>query len=164
MEFVLKIVFVLFIVFIALIVAGFIDLLRKTPHNMSFKESMDLCDLPVVTFIHNNKRLNFLLDTGSSKSVIDSNALKDLAYEETNKVGEVFGVDGNKRDIRFIKFSISYKNVDYEEEFQVLDMSAPFGNVKSDYGVTLHGILSSTFFQKYKYVLDFAELIAYSKR
>lgn len=164
MEFVLKIVFVLFIVFIALIVAGFVDLLRKTPHNMSFKESMDLCDLPVVTFMNNNKRFNFLLDTGSSKSVIDSNALKDLAYNETNKVGEIFGVDGNKRDIRFIKCSVSYKNVDYEEEFQVLDMSAPFGNVKSDYGVTLHGILSSTFFQKYKYVLDFAELIAYSKR
>ena len=58
--------------------------------------------------------------------------------------------------------SIRYKGKDYSEEFQSIDMSIPFSNLKSDFGVNLHGILSSTFFQKYKYVLNFDELVAYS--
>lgn len=51
MEFVLKIVFVLLLVGIAALVAHIVDLVRnKTKNSMSFRESMDLTDLPVVTF------------------------------------------------------------------------------------------------------------------
>ena len=34
--------------------------------------------------------------------------------------------------------------------------------IKLEYGINLHGILGSTFFQKYRYVLNFDELVAYS--
>jgi hypothetical protein len=42
-------------------------------------------------------------------------------------------------------------------------MKEAFGHMKQDTGVTLHGIIGSKFFNKFKYVLDFDELIAYSK-
>lgn len=164
MEFVLKIVFVLLLVGIAAIVAHFVDLARKkvSYSSMSFRETMDLCELPIVTFINNGKKLNFLLDTGASKSVIHSGALEGLTYRDTNKSGDIYGIDGKRRDASFINMSIGYKGKDYDEEFQSIDMSIPFSNLKADFGVNLHGILSSTFFQKYKYILDFDELVAYS--
>lgn len=164
MEFVLKIVFVLLLVGAAVIVAHFVDLIRnKSSYDrMSFRETMDLCELPIVTFINNGKKLNFLLDTGASKSVIHSGALEGLTYRDTNKSGDIYGIDGKRRDASFINMSIGYKGKDYDEEFQSIDMSIPFSNLKADFGVNLHGILSSTFFQKYKYILDFNELIAYS--
>lgn len=164
MEFVLKIVFVLLLAGIAVIVAHFVDLVRKKTSydSMSFGETMDLCELPIVTFMNNGKKLNFLLDTGASKSVIHSKALDGLTYKSLNKSGDIYGIDGKRQDASFISMSIRYKSKDYSEEFQSIDMSIPFSNLKSDFGVNLHGILSSTFFQKYKYVLNFDELVAYS--
>ena len=164
MEFVLKIVFVLLLAGIAAIVAHFVDSARKkvSYDSMSFRETMDLCELPIVTFMNNGKKLNFLLDTGASKSVIHSGALEGLTYKSINKSGDVYGMDGKRKDISFINMSIEYRGKDYNEEFQSIDMSVPFSNLKADFGVNLHGILSSTFFQKYKYVLNFDELVAYS--
>ena len=42
---------------------------------MSFKESMNLTELPIVTFYNGTNKLNFLLDTGSNLCVINSNSL-----------------------------------------------------------------------------------------
>lgn len=164
MEFVLKIMFVLLLAGIAAIAAHFVDLARKKTSydSMSFRETMDLCELPIVTFMSNGKKLNFLLDTGASKSVIHSGALDGLTYKSLNKSGDLYGIDGKRQDASFISMSIGYKGKDYSEEFQSIDMSIPFSNLKSDFGVNLHGILSSTFFQKYRYVLNFDELVAYS--
>lgn len=164
MEIALKIVFILIIVSIATAVACFIDLVKKkSPYDkVSFRETMDLCELPIVTFMNNGKKLNFLLDTGASKSVIHSGALEGLVYESTNKMGDIYGIDGKRQDALFISMSIKYKDKDFSEEFQSVDMSIPFGNLKADFGINLHGILSNAFFQKYKYVLNFDELVAYS--
>lgn len=164
MEFVLKIIFVLLLVGIAIIVLYSVNLSKKKVfcNNMSFRETMDLCELPIVTFMNNGKKLNFLLDTGASKSVIHSGALKGLIYESINKSGDIYGIDGKRMNVSFISMSIEYKGKDYNEEFQSIDMNIPFSNLKTDFGVNLHGILSSNFFQKYKYVLNFDELVAYS--
>ena len=166
MEFVLKIVFVLLLVGIAALVAYIVDLTRKkvSQNRMSFKETMDLCELPIVTFMNNGKKLNFLLDTGASRSVIHKGALEGLSYEPINIVGDIYGMDGKRQEVTYISMSISYKDKEYSDEFQSIDMSEPFSNLKNDYGVNLHGVLSSTFFQKYKYILNFEELVAYSKK
>lgn len=166
MEFVLKIVFVLLLVGIAALVAYIVDLTRKkvSQNRMSFKETIDLCELPIVTFMNNGKKLNFLLDTGASRSVIHKGALEGLSYEPINIVGDIYGMDGKRQEVTYISMSISYKDKEYSDEFQSIDMSEPFSNLKNDYGVNLHGVLSSTFFQKYKYILNFEELVAYSKK
>ena len=164
MEFVLKIVPALLLVSIIALVAYFVDITRKkvSCDKMSFREIMDLCDLPIVTFISNERKLNFLLDTGSSKSVIDKNIINGLKYEALNTACSIYGLDGKKQTVPIVGIPLYYKGKCYNEEFQVLDMSAPFNNLKTDFGVNLHGILSSTFFQKYRYILNFDELVAYS--
>ena len=73
-------------------------------------------------------------------------------------------MEGNKINVSYIKASLIYKDKTYEENFQVVDMTASFNAVKAESGVTLSGILGNSFFKKYQYVLDFNSLIAYSKK
>lgn len=163
MEIIWKIVFVVLLVGIFITVAHFVNLVRKSnTNNISFRETMDLCEMPIITFMNNDFKLNFILDTGANKSIIDSNIIDRLNVIKLGEKATLYGVDGNPREAEFIKLDIKHEDKYYEDEFQVLDMSVPFGKLKADFGINVHGILSSSFFQKYKYILDFDRLIAYS--
>ena len=165
MEFVWKIVAMIVVLACVAIIAGVVNLImnrRKIDPKVgriSFKESMDL----VVTFMNNGRKLNFLLDTGASYSSINEAALEGLSYKETGETGFGMGIDGTvKEDRGYIRMNVDYRSQSYEDDFQVVDLSQAFGMIKQEYGINLHGILGSTFFQKYKYVLNFDELVAYS--
>lgn len=163
MELVFDILFIIILVSACAILAHFVCDKRKPNLNkMSFRETMDLCDLPIVTFINNGNKFNFLLDTGASKSVINTEILQSMSYKETDINGNIYGLDGKKYETSYVSVLLNYRGKEYEEEFQVLDMSAPFGNLKNDFGINVHGILSSSFFEKYRYILDYNELVAYS--
>ena len=130
---------------------------------ISFKESLDLTDLPVITFLIGEKKCNFMLDTGANFSIINASVLNEIPHEDTNIVGTIFGLEGKDQKIHYVTLKLSYKNTEYTEDMQVVDMDAAFSSVKQESGVTLHGILGNKFFQEYKYILDFNELVAYSK-
>lgn len=132
---------------------------------MSFKEAMDLVELPVVTFLNGDKKLNFLLDTGSNISQINSSILPLLDYKkvEEKNMG-ITGIEGNKVNTEFCEMTITYKSQKFTDEFCIHDLDDAFAIVKEESGVQIHGILGSLFFQKYKYVFDFQSLTAYSKK
>lgn len=130
---------------------------------ISFKESLDLVDLPIITFKVGNEKLNFMLDSGANLSVINETILPNIEHILTNKIGTIFGMEGNIQKVRYAKLTLQYKNSIYTDEMQVLNMDNSFSNLKKESGVTVHGILGNNFFQKYKYVLDFKELVAFSK-
>lgn len=155
----------LFIVVVALIINKIEDYNKQKKRvDMSFREGLLLTDLPIITFYSGGDKVNFLLDTGASESIIDSTVIKKLHYDSLDKKGTIFGMEGNVQETEYVKLSFDYKGHFYSDEFQVVDMSASFSKVKAETGVTLSGILGSKFFTKYKYVLDFDELIAYSKK
>ena len=113
---------------------------------------------------NNGSKLNFLLDTGANTSVINHSALDSISYKKEDGTGTLFGMEGNKIEVCYVTIPLEYKDKVYEDCFQVVDMSQSFNQIKSESGVTLHGVLGSMFFQKYQYVLDFKSLIAYSKK
>ena len=163
MELIFDLIFVIILVGTCALFAHFVcDKNKPKPSKMSFRETMDLCDLPIVTFINNGNKFNFLLDTGASKSVINAEIIQSMSFKETDISGNVYGLDGKKYETSYVKVLLNYRGKEYEEEFQVLDMSVPFGNLKNDYGINVHGILSSAFFEKYRYILNYNELVAYS--
>ena len=133
--------------------------------NMSFKEAMDLVELPVVTFLNGDKKLNFLLDTGSNISQINSSILPLLDHKKIEaKDMDVTGIEGNKVNTEFCEMTITYKGQEFVGDFCIHNLDDAFAIVKEESGVQIHGILGSLFFQKYKYVFDFESLIAYSKK
>lgn len=164
MEFVLKIVFVLLLAGVAAIVAHFVDLARnKSSYDrMSFRETMDLTGLPIVTFRQGENKFNFVLDTGAYSSIIDLRVLDKLQYTKLEGKSVGYGIDGKEHHMDRVGIVLTYKDKDYSDAFRVLDMTASFDALKRDYGVTVHGLLSSSFFERYKYVLNYNELVAYS--
>ena len=161
---ILGIVGVVILVLVIVFIINTIDDIRKRNNSkISFKEAMDLVELPVVTFYNGDTKLNFLLDTGSNVSYINSSIIPLLVHEKTDKEMNTIGIEGNKVSNQFCKMSVTYKNQVFEEEFSIADLDEAFGVVKQESGVQIHGILGSKFFERYKYVLDFRELIAYIK-
>lgn len=157
---------VLIIVIVELLLIGIVSLLLKRTarkNKMSFQETLDLTELPIITFYNNGKKLNFLLDTGANHSVIDEEWLKECTYEKTNMQCEFMGIDGNNKQAQdIVRMSIKKGKMTYSELFQVANLPA-FKALKDEYGVQVHGVLGNTFFTVYSYVLDFDDMVAYTK-
>lgn len=140
------------------------DLLAKDKDGMSFQAAMALCRLPVVTFFQGDKSFNFLLDTGSSNCVVDTSIINEIEHKVINKTSNMFGLEGNPKEASMCRITLYYNQNPFPFEYVIQDMSSAFSLIKQETGVTLHGIIGTPFFNKYKYVLDFAELVAYSKQ
>lgn len=139
-------------------------ILGKPKEAMSFQASMDLTNMPIVTFYQGEKKFNFLLDTGSTSSVIATHVLDTIEHEKIDEPAIVYGMEGRARNVQKCNITLSYKGNDYTCVYLINDMAESFRKIKVQTGVTIHGILGCNFFNKFKYVLDFDELIAYSKR
>ena len=157
------IIVVLMVSAVALIADTIMEVRNRNNSKISFKESMDLTELPVATFNCNRKKLNFLLDTGSNLSYINSSVLPLLDHEIIDGESSVIGFEGNEVSTGSCRIAVTYKRKRFEEEFNIADLDTAFKVIKQESGVQLHGILGSRFFEKYKYIIDFKNLIAYMK-
>lgn len=155
---------IILVVFIAVIINGIEDY-SKNKEAMSFREAMDLVELPVVTFHQGKERFNFLLDTGSNHSHISKQAAHRLSGELLTGTESVNGVGGEVAINNAINTTLQYKNNSYNVTLLIGEhLDATFATIKESSGVIVHGILGSVFFNEHKYVLDFESLIAYSKK
>lgn len=141
--------------------------LKNRNNKMSFRESLDLTDLPIVTFYNGDKKLNFLLDTGSNSSFINERDLKKLepysVLDDNIGSGLVTGSGVSDTKCNHIEGTLMYKGFLYKEIFAILDLSESFDDIKRETGVSIHGILGNSFFIRYRYILNFDEMIAYHK-
>lgn len=133
----------------------------------SFNEAMETVELPVLTMYNNNKRLKFILDSGSNSCHIDKNILDKLELEDTQVAtdssetatgGGLISTSQEKCTVRLL-----LKNTEFNVPFLVEDLKVPFDFIKKQDGIQLHGILGSNFLSANGWVLDFAENIAYMK-
>lgn len=141
------------------------DRIRKNNNRkMSFRESMDLAEMPVVTFYQGDKKFNFLLDTGSNYSHISKEAAKEIQGETMDVKAKVSGI-GEGETSAVCRTILSYKGANYDIDLCVTDhLTDAFASIKAETGVQVHGLIGNQFFQKHRYVLDFEELVAYSKK
>lgn len=163
---VLKIIIVIIFSVVAAFIINTIEEVRKNNvDKISFKESIDLTNLPVITFYQDGVKLNFLFDTGATLSVINEKVINSIKVTKSDKVSQTSGIDGEIIDnIPNVQITFNYKDKSFTDDFQVIDMTKIFTSIKETTGVTVHGLIGSVFMQKYKYVLDFKEMIAYSKK
>lgn len=132
----------------------------------SFKETMTDVGIPIVTLKNGEKEFNFILDTGSDISHIDSNikdSLSDTEEVEGDNLTVITAngsVEGNNS---WIRVPLNYKKQSFTEDFIPLDLHDSFESLREDTGIQLHGILGGTFLRKYRYVLDYDDLVAYTK-
>lgn len=136
----------------------------KTP--MSFYESMKLVKLPIVTFKIGDEDINFMLDSGGMRSFIDSRVvdLFKLPHEASSESIAVYGITGNTMESRVVHMTMHYKDMEFKSDLIAQNLEGSMDQLKEEYGVRIHGMLGADFFEKYKYVLDFKNMIAYSKK
>ena len=159
-------IYICLILACALIIIG-AEFIRKYSKRykraISFRESLDLTGLPVITFKQGKNKFNFLFDTGATNSVINSPVLSTIKHtKHEGMTCEVYGMEGTVQQADFVNIQFE-RELKYEDNFQVVDMSVAFEQVKAETGVTVHGIIGNTFFQRYKYIIDYNAMIAYSK-
>lgn len=138
-------------------------IMGKPEDIMSFQAAFDLTTMPIVTFKQGDRKFNFLLDTGSNSCVIDSNVLDNIDHTLIDNNDEIVGLEGNKKAVKACSITLYFNKRGYTYNYLINDLKKTFSYIKKNTGVTLHGIIGSNFFNKFRYVLDFAELIAYSK-
>lgn len=155
------IICVIILIIAAAIITGILAGIKKKNSEISFREAMDLAELPVITFYNGDRKINFLLDTGSNISYLNKSIVSSLVVESTGEESNIIGIEGNKVNCKICKMIIRRKNQEFEEEFSIANLDKAFRIVKEESGVQIHGILGSRFFEKYKYVLDFKDYIAY---
>lgn len=158
---VIIIICVIILIITAAIITGILAGIKKKNSEISFREAMDLVELPVITFYNGDRKINFLLDTGSNISYLNKSVVSSLVVESTGEESNIIGIEGNKVNCKICKMIIRRKNQEFEEEFSIADLNKAFRIVREESGVQIHGILGSRFFEKYKYVLDFKDYIAY---
>lgn len=132
--------------------------------NISLIESMNLTGIPIISFVNSDKVINMILDTGSNTNMIDMETLKGLSYKESDVKNSVIGIAGETNEANYVLVPLTHNKKSYDVVCLAQDMSASVMAIKEAYGVTIHGILGTGFFTKYKYVLDFCSMIAYSKQ
>lgn len=135
----------------------------KGHSTVSFQEAMDLVELPIITVQNNNTKINLLLDTGSNSSYISPSILKDLDYDELEISNTTVGFGGGATHTRGCNMEIKYKKLSFTDTFIVMQSDDVFSAIKQECGVQVHGILGSKFFDRYSYVIDFGDLVAYVK-
>lgn len=155
------IICVIILIITAAIITGILAGIKKKNSEISFREAMDLVELPVITFYNGDRKINFLLDTGSNISYLNKSVVSSLVVESTGEESNIIGIEGNKVNCKICKMIIRRKNQEFKEEFSIADLDKAFRIVREESGVQIHGILGSRFFEKYKYVLDFKDYIAY---
>lgn len=135
---------------------------QKHKSKVSFFETYKLTGLPIITMKSGKKDVNFMVDTGSSNSFIDSSLIPDIDVTELPCIGKVAGLGKKVLETHFYNIKLNLREkLDFEFEFQAFDFSSTIPEQK---GIEINGILGSDFFDKYKYVIDFKEYIAYTRK
>lgn len=137
---------------------------KKLNDSISFRESMDLTNLPIITCTQGSLKYNFLIDTGSTRSIINSSLQNDIIHEPLNIKTTITGAGEGELNATISKVYFNFKDKQYSDDFQFADMSNAFDSIKNSSGVTIHGILGNTFLDKYRYIIDFSKYVAYPNR
>ena len=163
--FILEVLIMFVAVFvIAIIINGIEDYHTKNSLiRLSFIDTMGRLKLPIVSLTNNGQSFNFLIDTGATLSVIDSNALDKLAYTKVETTGNAYGVDGNIVPVEYARIELNHEKTKFVDEFQIMRVDA-FDNIKESNKIEIVGILGSTFLERYNFVIDYKDLIIYVKK
>ena len=157
----MKIVIITIILLVVAISIYYVKFYKKKPQiAASFKDSVDLLKVPVITFTNNNQQFYFLIDSGASHSIININSIAKFKYQEVNGNSRIYGVEGNRLTATRVVVELKKKNYLFINEFNVLHVGG-LDNIKAKYGVEIAGLIGSDFLKKYEFLVDFKKLRYY---
>ena len=125
----------------------------------SLSHGLQLTNLPLIVVKIANKNLCFILDTGSTCSLIDSNVVeyfKDIA----ESIGDYYisGIDGSRHKVDVIILPFNFEGYTYKPKLCVQPLSDAFKEIEEDSGIQVHGLLGTDFLIENKWIIDFNKI------
>ena len=134
---------------------------RENKNEVSFRNTLLKVGIPIVTFKIDRIKLNFILDTGATTSLINSSSLDKIKKKDkvNDKYDVVTGLDPNieYRAEKYI-IPIRLKNKQFSVEFCSMSLNATFNDIQQETGIAVDGLLGSDFFEKNKCTLDYNKM------
>ena len=133
----------------------------KPDYVFSFEDTMGVHKIPIVSFEHNGKIVNFVIDSGASHSVINVSSIDEFQYKLLESAGGVYGIDGKMVQTRLASIELTKNGHVFQDIFQVLPVPG-LDKIKEKENLEVHGILGSQFLKKYQFLINYKHLRAYT--
>ena len=113
--------------------------------------------LPLIVTSGKLKNLCFLIDTGATHNVLFTYVFEHFRNEfrVLDEHQSTMGIEGNYKECPTIEATFSFEGIDYTSTFTVLDATNAVAQIQEETGVQIHGILSTDFLIRNKWILDF---------
>jgi len=126
-------------------------------HNLSF--SISKVQLPLIIVKVKEKYICFILDTGSTCSLIDSTVV-EYFKDIVEPVGDYYisGIEGTKHKVDMITLPFNFEGQIYKPKFCVRPLLDAFKSIEEENGIQVHGLLGTDFLLENKWIIDFNKL------
>ena len=114
--------------------------------------------IPTIKLTINNKRYTFILDSGASTNILDKSFAEELKLYTTQNNIEVLGTGGVENSSKETNLEFLYNNQKFKEPFTIVNLGTP-REYLLNIGIDVKGLLSADFFEKYKWMLDFNNIV-----
>lgn len=149
----------------------YFDSLKFTTNNFNEtikinQDSFNKTGMPIIKIKINNESFNLLIDSGANCNILNLksfNLIDDNNYSKSN-VSKFITASGESENEGFkVNIDFKQKQRKFNEDFEIRDMSQAFDQIKLKDKVQIDGILGAPFFNKYKWTLDFENLVIWIK-
>ncbi|SDI81422.1 hypothetical protein [Bacteroides ovatus] len=125
-------------------------------HNLSF--SISKVQLPLIIVKVKEKYICFILDTGSTCSLIDSTVV-EYFKDIVEPVGDYYinGIEGSKHKVDMITLPFNFEGQIYRPKFCVKPLLDAFKGIEDESGIQVHGLLGTDFLLENQWIIDFKE-------
>ena len=117
--------------------------------------------LPLIVTSGKLKNLCFLIDTGATNNILFTYVYEHFKdeFRGLEDKQKIMGIEGEYKEAPVIEATFNFEGIDYTSTFSVFNGSDAIRQVQEETGVQIHGILSTDFLVKNKWILDFDKLI-----
>lgn len=114
--------------------------------------------LPIILVEIEDKHLCFILDTGSTCSLIDSTVV-EYFKDIVELVGDycISGIEGTKHKVDMIILPFNFEGQIYRPKFCVKPLLDAFKGIEDESGIQVHGLLGTDFLLENQWIIDFKE-------
>lgn len=115
--------------------------------------------LPIIPIEIKEQYLCFILDTGSTCSLIDSNVV-EYFKDIVEPVGDYYinGIEGTEHKVDMITLPFTFEGQTYKPKFCVKPLLDAFKGIEDESGIQVHGLLGTDFLLENQCIINFEEL------
>lgn len=115
--------------------------------------------LPIILVDIKGEHLCFILDTGSTCSLIDSTVV-EYFKDIVEPVGDYFisGIEGTKHKVDMITLPFNFEGQVYKPKFCVKPLLDAFSGIEKESGIQVHGLLGTDFLLENQWIISFNNL------